>query len=123
MTFWSQSLFTYDPHGHFSPGQDHPHWNSQLDKQYYRPCTLSTPSKASDFYNPDYGLLTPPASNPTTSAMATPDADEMEQFQRLSDQYQANLPVSSASPACEHPSETPIGSFDRGQETSLRPSN
>jgi hypothetical protein len=25
--------------------------------------------------------------------MATPDADEMEQFQRLSDQYQANLPV------------------------------
>jgi len=27
--------------------------------------------------------------------MATPDADEMEQFQRLSDQYQANLPVRS----------------------------
>lgn len=27
--------------------------------------------------------------------MATPDADEMEQFQRLSDQYQANLPVLS----------------------------
>lgn len=51
--------------------------------------------------------------------MATPDADEMEHFQRLSDQYQANLPVmffiASGVLLLIHP----LGSSNRRQKESI----
>ncbi|KAJ9606596.1 hypothetical protein H2200_008604 [Cladophialophora chaetospira] len=49
-----------------------------------------TPAQADvDPYLVRYGCPTPPTSDRT---MATPDADELEQFQQLSDHYQPDLP-------------------------------
>lgn len=45
--------------------------------------------------------------------MATPDADEMEQFQRLSDQYQANMPVLPLTTSTVFPLNHRLGAFDR----------
>ncbi len=70
-----------------------PGWPVQSQPNYHLSYDHLTNEKPAYLYA-NYGYHTPPPSTHTASNMATPDADEMEQFQRLSDQYQADLPAS-----------------------------
>ncbi len=52
--------------------------------------------------------------------MATPDVDEMEQLQRLSDQYQADLPARLSFQKTGALADRVVGSIDWKQEASIR---
>ncbi|EHY56077.1 hypothetical protein HRR80_005770 [Exophiala dermatitidis] len=92
MTFGSYS-YSRPLYSHYSPypPRQLQYWRNSRRHPHYPPPYdhLPTPTNIS-FCHQSY--FTPPATNQSTSTMATPDADEMERFQRLSDQYQAELP-------------------------------
>ncbi|OQV04333.1 hypothetical protein CLAIMM_09230 isoform 1 [Cladophialophora immunda] len=89
MTFCPEPLPFHSLSGPFPPQQNpRPRLRFQPDSQH----SLTYEYFPELPYNQHYGYPTPAASNRTASAMATPDVDEMEQFQQLSDQYQPNLP-------------------------------
>ncbi|KIX04933.1 uncharacterized protein Z518_05804 [Rhinocladiella mackenziei CBS 650.93] len=92
MTLGPYSPPHHSPYGSYPPQQFRSHWNLQSHSHYPPPYDHLSSNKSIDPYFHNYGYFTPPASHHTNSTMATPDADEMEQFQRLSDQYQADLP-------------------------------
>lgn len=94
------SRFYYPPpHSHYreyspQPYQQIPvHWSYHCHYYYPPPCQNIASNRTNGAWNQTSDYFTPPPSHYSDSTMATPDADEMEQFQRLSDQYQANLPV------------------------------
>jgi hypothetical protein len=75
-----------------------PGWHHQINpasfiEEYYLN-KFSPRQPVSHCRHPGNLEIRPRRSNISKGTMATPDVDEMEQFQQLSDQYQPNLPVS-----------------------------
>jgi hypothetical protein len=92
MPFGTYSLLIHG-RSHHGSHPTLPGWPVQ-SQPIYHPSYDRLPNEKSAYLYANYGNHTPPPSTHTASSMATPDADEMEQFQRLSDQYQADLPAS-----------------------------
>src|SRR5262245_38923484 len=83
----------YSRHGTYPPPSLPRDWASSQPHHFspYSHYLLDTHRLHNHPYHLNY--ITPPSSHSSTSTMTTPDPDEMEQFQRLSDQYQPDVAV------------------------------